>query len=60
MKKQNSDHCKAEDNGKTLHCLNCGVKYEANLPMPLALYADLLKGFAKLHKNCEAPEAESK
>ena len=43
------------DNGATLKCLNCGQAYPVNLPMPLALYADLLKGFSKLHRLCVPP-----
>lgn len=59
MKKTNSDHIKMHQDRETgthrCECWHCGIVQGIALPMPIATFAKLLKGFALEHRGCPRP-----
>lgn len=53
MRRRIGDHVVCRNGGRTYECLNCGQKYDMNLPVLLSVYVAAMKEFAKIHRHCK-------
>jgi len=50
-----TDHCVLKDGGEKLQCMNCGLSYTINMPIPLPMFVALVYAFIELHRLCKPP-----
>lgn len=56
--KPRPEHVVFDGNTNEMHCQHCGERYKVNLPVPMVLFADMCKSYARIHRGCKAQKLE--